>query len=130
MAKVFGVPAANENTALFFPGIGGRNAAAGLMFLFLTWRGAINGQKMRQGYAQALGMHSAVWSLAGFSGKERNDEKRLDNVCENFCFTDPRNADVWILMQTPQTENAMIHVLNICILLLVGSTVLWTHGLN
>lgn len=38
-ARMFGVPTATAETAVFGPGIGGRNSAAGLMLLVLSFNG-------------------------------------------------------------------------------------------
>jgi hypothetical protein len=57
VARVFGIPFADANNTPFVPGIGGRNAAAGLTTLVLGWLGV----------RRALGVLLAFWTLAGFS---------------------------------------------------------------
>ena len=68
-AKVFGIPFADTTTSLSLPGIGGRNAAAGLAPVTLTVlaAGQHTGDQAATAYEKALEVLLACWTLPGFS---------------------------------------------------------------
>lgn len=91
VGRLFGLPFSNPTNTLFVPGIGGRNLAAGLTTLGLTYFAQTTQGAEAQGTRRALGVFLATWTLAGF-------------------------ADCWILYNTAESENMGTHAFNIGVL--------------
>jgi hypothetical protein len=84
-------------TSTQFPGIGGRNLAAGLSILSMSYLADTSkpASELQRAYRRSLGVLIVFWTLAGYS-------------------------DSSILLKTPGSENLITHVVNIGILTMTG----------
>lgn len=96
VGRLFGIPFADSLNTLFVPGIAGRNLAAGLTTLALTYFAQA---KQEAGSRRALGIFMVAWTLAGYS-------------------------DCWILYNTPGSDNMGTHAFNIAVLTVTAFSLL------
>lgn len=91
VGRLFGIPFSDKTNTLFVPGIAGRNLAAGVTTLILTYLAQTTPEEEAKGTKRALGVLMALWTLAGYS-------------------------DCWILYQTSGSDNIGTHAFNIAVL--------------